>query len=185
MDLHKLEHTFANVSEIEVVRLMTGNFETASFSVIKPLLPKDIGDALTQAIRFRNHLGLEAISLMGFINKMNQLENNSKMEYKGRVSKPCGYSGALLQDSKTLVGTPEELVSPNEYAYYLKLYPWYTKPANDIFSQYVDQSVDKQAFFHLDSFDVNSLLDKEDVVKISNKGIHLTNKMIIPIVKVS
>lgn len=185
MDLIKLENSFNRLPEVEVVRLMTGNFEVAAFTVIKPLLPDDIAGALTSAMKFRNHLGIEKVSLTRFISKMKGLEDNSKKDYVGKVSKPCGYSGTLLQDSKTLIGTVDELVSPNEYNYFLKLYPWYTKPSNEIFSQYVDQLGEEQIFLHLPSFDVNSLLEKEDVVKITDKGIHLTNKSIIPIKEVS
>ena len=185
MNISKLEQAFAEKSEVEVVRLLTCNFDEATFSSIKHLMSKELASALTHAIKFKTHLSMTSTSVEEFLDKIRGLLASTSELFSGSASKICGYSGKLLENSKTLMGKPDELVSPNEHSYVLKLYPWPIKPVNSSFTEFVDQYIDKVAFFCLPTFDVSGLANKEDVAMVSDKYIVLKNKTKIPVVVVS
>lgn len=184
IDLDKLNSEFGNKSEVEVVRLLTCNFDLGAFSLVEDNMSSRMSEILRNAIRFRTHLSMDPTTLDDFVDKIKTLVSNAESEFHGSASKLCGYAGRLMTEAKTFLGTPDELVSFNEFSYVAKLYPWWIRPVNKVFAPYVDQYINKQAFFCLPSFDLNSLKDKTDVKSVTETHITLTNKVKIPVVRV-
>lgn len=184
MDLAALDKAFQTKSEIEVVRLMTCNFDLGSYSLVEKAIPKNMAELFRYAIKFRSHLSVQSTTLDNFINKIEGLLDTLNMEFHGSASKLCGYSGELLTKSKTFLGTPDELVSFNEYGYLVKLYPWWVNASNKTFETYVDKYISKKAFFCLPSFDLNCLKDKSDVISVSEDKIVLEGKITLPVIRV-
>ena len=184
MNMEKLDLAFRQKSEMEVVRLLTCNFDVGTFSLVEKSIPNSLAYLLRQAIKFRSHLSVEPTTLVDFDMKIQRLSATVNKHFEGRVHKRYGYSGKLLTESKTFLGTPDELVSFNEYSYVAKLYPWYIKPSNPAFESVLDQYSTKQVFLCLPSFDLDSLRDKEDVVSVSEEKIVLKGKITLPVVRV-
>lgn len=184
MNLDKLDLAFRSKTEVEVVRLLTCNFDVGAFSLVEGTMSNALATILHSAIKFRTHLSMEPTTLDEFMLKIKNLTESSQAAYTGAASKLCGYAGKLLTETKTLLGTAQELVSFNEYSYVLKMYPWWIRPINKVFTPYVDQYADKQAFFCLPSFDLASLAKKEEVAQVTDTHIILKNKVKIPVVRV-
>lgn len=184
MNIGRLEEAFKTKSELEVCRLMTCNFDVAAFSLIEPSLPERIATVFKNAMKYRTHLTVNHTSLKDLSNKIIALMERENVVYKGKASKICGYSGVLLEESTTLLGTPDKLVSQNEFSYVIKLYPWWIKSVNPKFEPFVDQYADKVAFFCTQDFDLDSLKDKEDVVSVDEKTLVLKGKIKLPVVRV-
>jgi len=184
MDLQKLDKAFRDSSEVEVVRLLTCNFDLGAFSTVENVFPEKLGKIVREAIKFRTHLSVEPTTLDGFADKIHALMTTVNTHFNGSASKLCGYSGKLLTESETFLGTPDELVSFNEYAYFAKIYPWWVSPSNKVFEQYADQYAGKKVFFCLPTFDLSCLEDKKDVVSVSEDKIVLEGKITLPVIRV-
>lgn len=184
MDIKKLDLEFQNRTEVDVVRLLTCNFDLGSFSIVEKKLTPTLGRALRSAIKFRTHLSMEPTTFDGFMSKMTFLESHGNSEFKGSATKFCGYAGELLTKSKTMLGTVDELVSFNEYSYVLKMYPWWIRAVNKTFGPYIDQYVNDTAFFCLKNFDLSILAKKEDVESVSETLIKMKNGEKFKVVRV-
>lgn len=184
MNLDKLDLAFRQKTEIEVVRLLTCNFDLGALSLAEPHMSDRLVTLLRNAIKFRTHLSMDPTTLDDFSNKIKTLCDNAEAVYTGSASKLCGYAGKLLTEAKTMLGTVDELVSFNEFSYVVKLYPWWMRPVNKAFGPYIDQYVDKKGFFCTPDFDVYSLGEKEDVAFVSEEQILLKNKLSLPIIRV-
>lgn len=169
---------------MEVVRLITCNFDLGAFSLVEETMRANLARVFKDAIKFRTHLSMEPTTLDEFYLKINKLADSVEAAYYGSASKLCGYSGKLMTDAETFLGTSEELVSNNEANYVIKLYPWWIRPVNKIFAPYLDQYADKQAFFCTAGFDVEQLRTKPDVLFVTDTHITLTGKIKLPIIRV-
>lgn len=184
MKLGALEDQFKLKSEMEVVRLMTFNFNLGTLALVEDGIHRTVLNALKNAVKFRTHLSMNPTTLDNFINKFEELENNSNIRYTGKSSKMCGYSGKMLDESQTLLGKDNELVSHNEAEYVVKIYPWWIKTINSAFQETVDTVGTKFAFICDQHFNLTLLEDKADVESVSEKYVKLFDGTMLHVIRV-
>lgn len=184
MKLGVLDEQFRLKSEMEVVRLITFNFNLGTLGLVEDKFNQTVLNAMKNAIKFRTHLSLDSTTLDAFINKFEELEKNSSIRYTGKASKMCGYSGKLLEESQTLLGKDSELVSHNEAEYVVKIYPWWIKTINSAFQETVDTLGKKLAFICDQHFDLSLLEDKVDVESATEKYVKLFDGTMLHVLRV-
>lgn len=183
MNYAQLDLELQTKTEIEVARLLTCNFDSASVANISAYINDDaFVELLQNIIKFRKHLTLEPTTFKDLKDKIILLLSNSKQDFVGQASRIVGYSGTHLRNAKSLADLNGELISFNEYDYVFTYFPWNIRAVNPVFQERINLGSTTQEFLCLSTFDIESLKELDDVRDIVGDKIILNDGRKIPIV---